>query len=200
MLTRRPGLKLNTVVCPSQRWEVQAINNSPSEFTSKHKFERSDLYARARQISWFANCGSQLAADVSMKTHMVDSWAAAMEQCESENWETAALEARNQLTRYLSKHYRIEYRNWNVVTREHRESVVKPLIDEYIRPFQERSGLSPSLVHSVQWNVLAALMELSYIEYKHDCFFFHELFMVYECGHFPCGWISNWPNGALVVY
>ena len=179
---------------------IQAVTNPPPGFKSKHNFQPTDLYARARKISWFSNCGASLTADLSIRTESVDSWQSAMHESESDNWETATLEARNQLTIFLSKHHRQIYRNWNNITREHKESLVNPLLDERIRPFQKQNDLSISLVHSVQWNLLAALMESSFIEYNHGCFFFHELFMVYESGHSPCGWRGEWPDGSLVVY
>jgi len=179
---------------------IEAVINPPPGFTSKHQFPASDLYGRARGIAWFSNCGSPLSADLSMEIEVVNSWSAAMRECESANWETATLEARNQLTRFLSKHHRDKYRNWNLITGEHKESLVNPLIEQHIRPFQEAHSLSDSLPNSVQWNLLAALMERSYIEYNHGCFFFHELLVVYESGHCPCGWHGEWPNGSLVVY
>ncbi len=179
---------------------IEAVTNPPLGFVSKHKFQSTDVYARVRKIDWFASCGSPLSVDLTMGIDSVDSWSDAMKECESDNWETATLEARNQLTIFLSKHHRDKYRNWNNISREHKDALVNTLVDDLIRPFQEQRGLSVSLVHSVQWNVLAALMELSYIEYNHQCFFFHELFMVYESGHLPCGWHGEWPNGSLVVY
>ena len=179
---------------------IDAVTNPPPGFVSKHGFQVTDLYARAREIDWFRNCGSPLAVDLTSHTESVDSWSAAMHECESENWENATLEALNQLTKFLSKHHREKYRNWNNITREHKEMLVSALVDEHIRPFQLQNDLSVSLVHSVEWNMLAALMELSYIEYNHGCFFFHELFMVYEAGHCPCGWRGEWPNGSLIVY
>ncbi len=132
-----------------------------------------------------------------MAIDSVDSWSDAMKECESDNWETATLEARNQLTIFLSKHHRDKYRNWNNISREHKDALVNTLVDDLIRPFQEQHGLSVSLVHSVQWNVLASLMELSYIEYNHRCFFFHELFMVYESGHFRAVGMANGQTDRL---
>ena len=43
-------------------------------------------------------------------------------------------------------------------------------------------------------------MENSYLSSGHRCFFFLELLMVYEAGHFPCGWRGDWPDGKLIVY
>jgi hypothetical protein len=49
-------------------------------------------------------------------------------------------------------------------------------------------------------HILGALMENSYLGSGHTAFFFLELFLVYEAGHFPCGWVGEWPHGALRVF
>jgi hypothetical protein len=55
------------------------------------------------------------------------------------------------------------------------------------------------LVHSMSWDVFGALMENSYLDTHHPAHFFLELLWVYEAGHFPCGWLGNWPSGKLIV-
>ena len=78
--------------------------------------------------------------------------------------------------------------------------IIEPLIKQKISPYQIANNLDIDLVHSVQWDVLGALMENSYINCDHKSFFFLELLMVYEAGHFPCGWQGKWPEGKLVIY
>ena len=56
------------------------------------------------------------------------------------------------------------------------------------------------LAHRRQWDILGALMENSYVSSGHSVFFFLELLRVYEAGHFPCGWIGDWPSEELTVY
>jgi hypothetical protein len=56
------------------------------------------------------------------------------------------------------------------------------------------------LIQGLRWDILGALMENSYLRSGHAAFFFLELLMVYEAGHFPCGWRGNWPQGELLVY
>jgi hypothetical protein len=69
-----------------------------------------------------------------------------------------------------------------------------------ITPFQVKHGLDLVLVHSVQWDILGALMENSYLGSGHKAFFFLELLLIYEAGHFPCGWEGEWPHGMVRVY
>jgi hypothetical protein len=60
--------------------------------------------------------------------------------------------------------------------------------------------LDITIVHSSRWNALGALMENSYINSGHSAFFFLEMLMIYEAGHFPCGWRGQWPKGTLLIY
>jgi len=46
---------------------------------------------------------------------------------------------------------------------------------------------------------LGALMGNSYLDTHHPAHFFLELLWVYEAGHFPCGWLGDWPSGKLIV-
>ena len=77
--------------------------------------------------------------------------------------------------------------------------VIAPLIKEQIIPFQLEHRLDVVLAHSTSWDVLGALMENSYLDTHHPAHFFLELLWVYEAGHFPCGWLGDWPSGKLFV-
>ena len=82
----------------------------------------------------------------------------------------------------------------------HKETVLNPLTEEKIAPFQMKHGLDIVLLHSVQWDILGAMMENSYLGSGHRAFFFLELLTIYEARHFPCGWRGEWPQGTLLVY
>jgi hypothetical protein len=115
-------------------------------------------------------------------------------------WENVELEARNQLTIRLHQRDRENYQNWNTLVAEHKAGVLDRLTDEKWIPYQQSRGLDIAVVHSVQWDVLGALMEDSYLGSRHRCFFFVELLSVYETGHSPCGWRGEWPQRTLVAY
>lgn len=135
-----------------------------------------------------------------MPVQRVDSWEAAVASCSSAKWEDVELEAQNQLTVWLSQHDRDGYQSWNRIVKTHKASTVEPLIERTIRPIQLAQGLHESVISSVQWDVLGALMENSYLPSGHSAVFFLELLLVYEAGHFPCGWLGEWPRGELVVF
>ena len=173
----------------------------PEPFVSRKKFAPSDMAERVRSIAWFSRVGEpDDAFDVSMPVERVKSWPAAMKALKSRAWEAATLDARNQLSERLSDTHRDRSRQWNKITADLKRTVIVPLEKKTLEPFREAWGLDVELLHSVRWNVLAALMENAYIDCDHGSFFFHELLTVYEAGHLPCGWIGEWPTGKLVVY
>lgn len=176
------------------------LGTGSGDFHSKHTFVATDLVAKVRSIEWFGQCGESRQFDVSMPVEYVKNWTQANKALKSRAWENATLEARNQLTEYLAYQHRERYCDWNKITVELKEKVVIPLGEKVWEPFRQTHRLDVDFLHSVQWNVLAALMENAYMDCKHACFFFHELLSVYEAGHLPCGWIGKWPKGKLVAY
>lgn len=179
---------------------VQAITNPPQGFVSKFSFQQSDLASRVRAIPWFACSGQPLDLELTMPIERVSDWPAAIAHCKDSAWENIELEAQNQLTLWLHLHDHAQYQKWNDIVNAQKASVVNPLIEQTVIPYQEKHGLDIALVHSVQWDILGALMENSYLGSGHTAFFFLELFLVYEAGHFPCGWVGEWPYGALRVF
>lgn len=178
---------------------LDPLENPPAEFVSKHAFTASDVTGRVRRVNWFARLGEPLALDMTMPVERVGSWTAA-EGCRAAGWENAQLEAQNQLTLWLHQHDRANYQRWNELVGGHKEEVVTPLTESTLLPYQQRHGLEDAIVHSVQWDVLGALMENTYLSSGHRSFFFSELLWVYEAGHLPCGWRGEWPRGSLLVY
>lgn len=172
----------------------------PGDFVSKLTFAPGDAVAKVCAIQWFAHCGEPRDFDLTMPIERVKTWPQATKALKSRARERATLEASNQLSAFLSQHHRERYQEWNKITQKLKREVVIPLKDEVWEPFRQSHELDVEFIHSVSWNILAALMEDAYMDCKHRCFFFHELLIVYEAGHLPCGWIGEWPNGSLVVY
>jgi hypothetical protein len=179
---------------------LDRLEHSPPGFVSKHTFAPSDVAGRLRAIDWFSCCGKPLSLDLSMPTEPVGSWPEAVVNCAESVWENVELEAQNQLTLWLHQNDRKNYRKWNALVDQHKAAVLEPLTEEKWIPYQQAHGLTMAIVHSVQWDILGALMANSYLRNGHRCGFFLELLWVYEAGHFPCGWHGEWPQGKLVVY
>jgi hypothetical protein len=195
---KRPGLPETEALV---RMFLDGVGDpGPGDFVSKHTFAASDVVGRVRTIRWFAHCGEPRDFDLTMAVEQVTSWPQASRALKSRAWATATLEARNQLTAFLSEHHPERDRDWNDVTERFKRDVVIPLTESVWEPYRQRRKLDIKFVHSVEWNILAALMENAYMDCRHGCFFFHELLTVYEAGQLPCGWIGDWPQGKLIVY
>jgi hypothetical protein len=179
---------------------IEAVTNPPPGFVSKHRFVVTDVAARVNLIKWFTHCGARLALDLTMETEQAKGWAQAIESCKAPAWENAQLEAQNQLTLWLHLNERPSHGRWNEIVVAHKNAILNPLTEKILAPFQVKHDLDIALVHSVQWDILGALMENSYLQSGHSAFFFLELLTVYESGHFPCGWQGEWPQGKLLVY
>jgi hypothetical protein len=179
---------------------LDPLVNPPAGFVSNRVFSPSNLTARLPAINWFSHCGEPFRLDLTMEIEPVPGWPQAMESCLAPAWEEAQLDAQNQLTLWLHEHHREQYRKWNDLVLTHRAAVIEPLSREQWVPFQQSHDLDLRFVNSVEWDILGALMENSFLDTGHRCFFFLELLTVYEVGHFPCGWRGNWPAGKLLVY
>lgn len=179
---------------------IDAILNPPEGFASRFDFSESEIELRLKAIRWFENCGKPLKPDLSMPLNQVESWSQATELCKTLKWENTTLEAQNQLTLWLHLNDKTNYQNWNKIVELHKRDTLDSLIAEHIVPFQQNHNLDITFVHCVQWDILGALMENSYLKSGHKAFFFLELLLIYEAGHFPCGWEGEFPDGSLFVY
>jgi hypothetical protein len=174
--------------------------DSSLKFVSKYLMTETDLATRLEAIDWFSKCGETFHFDLTMKVEQVKTWPQATKILQSQSWEDATLEARNQLTEFLADHHPERFDQWNNITEQFKDELITPLTKKVWLPYQRAHQLDIKLVHNVQWNILAALMENAYLDCNHQSFFFLELLRVYEAGHMPCGWLGNWPNGKLVIF
>jgi hypothetical protein len=179
---------------------LDPLDNPPTAFVSDRSFAPRDIPGRLRAIEWFSRCGEPLSLTLSMPVVRVTGWPEAVASCMDGVWENVELEAQNQLTLWLHQHDRQNYQRWNDLVDRFKSAVLNPLTEERWEPYRRRNGLDVAVVHSAHWDVLGALMENVYLRSGHRCFFFLELLSVYEAGHFPCGWVGEWPQGNLVVY
>jgi hypothetical protein len=195
----RPGMQEAAEAFVRQSNEA-VFGAGPGDFISKHTFLLRDLVTAVRAIRWFDHCGEPHEFELTMPVERIETWSQASKALKSQAWERARLEARNQLTAFLSKHHRTRFREWNKLTQTYKHEVVALLESEVWEPFRQSQGLNDEFVESNRWNIVAALMENAYSDCGHKCFFFQELLTVYEAGHVPCGWVGDWPRGNLVVY
>lgn len=154
------------------------------------------VFHRLGQIQWFSNCGHP-ATDLGFDVAWVRDWAAATKLFSDSEWENTTLEARNALTRFLSKKHPKEYQEWNKITQDAKAKLESTEFEK-ARFFQLEKRLSKTFLDCVKWDVLAIVMEQTYKPFRPPIFF-ENLLTIYENGRFPCGWQGEWPNGRLMV-
>jgi hypothetical protein len=178
---------------------LESLHNPPPGFVSTRHFRPDDVAARIRRIPWFAHCGDPLSVNLSMPVRRCLNWSEAVAPCGSDDWGAIELEAQNQLTVWLHWNAPQDYQRWNDLVVDFKDTILRPVIEPAVRDYSQRHGLGDSVLHSVYWDMLGALMENHYLHTGHQVFFFLELLELYEAGHFPCGWTGQWPQGELHV-
>ena len=161
----------------------------------------ADFFEPILSIAWFQNCGAPVDMKGFATTDSVQSWREAIACCSTPEWENTTLDARNDLTVCLQKRGALAAGEWNRVTAYFKAQCIEPLTQSVWQPFAANTKLPDVFVHDVQWNVLAALMEMHFVHVKNLPTFFRRLLGVYREGHFPCGWTGGaYPAGTLLVY
>lgn len=179
---------------------IEAVTSPPPGFVSKRTFPPSDLRARIAAIRWFEHCGEPFTGKLSMPFEQVTSWAEAERHNAEPAWETATLEAQNQLSLWLHLHAKPRYQQWNEIMVKHQTSSISPATGDRLMALQKEHQLAQAFLDTTRWNLMGALMEDTYRDTGHPVYFFHELLEVYEAGHYPCGWVGTWPEGKLLIY
>lgn len=147
-------------------------------------------------IDWFANVGKPLLAPPP-KVVTVSSWHEAIDRCSTLEWENIRIEATNALMIHLRTVCQDVLRHWNDVVRGFRLELAASW--ERLRDKVECLGLPEIVEHCVQWDTLYVAACEYYACWNPPCFF-EELLPLYCSGHFPCGWVGDWPEGSLQFF
>src|SRR5687768_7272890 len=102
--------------------------------------------ADVRGFRWFAEVGKDISITFTLPFVAVATKDEALEHCGHAVWEYVTLEASNDLTRFLSKHHRERYQQWNEVTDRMKNALVSPLTKEVWQPFADQHGLGKAFV------------------------------------------------------
>jgi hypothetical protein len=202
---RRAELLAKGQLSPQEMEEFVRLQNQrilepqDGEFVSKHSFPQTDMATRLKAIDWFAHCGEPLKLDLTTPAEKLADWAEANKSCNGHQWKNTTLAAQNQLSGWLHVHAKAEFQKWNDHVAVFK-ALMKPISESIWEPYVRQHNLDKDVISDLSWNVLGAMMENVYLDQQHHCFFSLELFSVYEAGHFPCGWIGEWPQRKLLVY
>jgi len=160
----------------------------------------SDFVEHLELVPWFVNCGNPLPVTLIATCDRASSWAIAQKSFLEAEWEDVGNESQGRLTEYLTTSHPREYQgHWNRLVEEAKRALV-PIVNPAAEAVVKAHALDPIFIDCVQWDVLGAVMERSYKRFNPPLFYEDKVFLVYEAGHFPCGWVGQWPVGRLLVY
>lgn len=145
-------------------------------------------------VEWFANVGRP----DSGQAHFLSTWNEAMASCNGETWESLCQEAANQYRSRLAERDVARFREWNTLVREIKMTTM-PLVLRKTKDVVDANHLPKGFIDTVQWDILHLCMEAEYADVYPPGFFASQAHW-YLKGHFPCGWVGDFPGGQLVVF
>lgn len=149
---------------------------------------------KLRQAAWFSYVGVK---DTEAAI-VLSSWGEAIESCSSLEWENLCLEAVNQYCERLVERSRERFQRWNDLVVE-MKPLVQSLVREKTKRVVEENELPKIFLDTIDWDILHVCMEAEYADVYPPGFFASQAYW-YVKGHFPCGWVGEFPDGKLVVY
>ena len=161
---------------------------------------RFELEQRLDRVDWFGCCGTdEPLPQLPFACRAADSWAHAERLCADIAWENFQLDAQAALTVYLTqRHPTAMQGRWNAQIESVRQWLGEA-VTPALRARAESLGLSDTVCVSAEWDLIMAVMEHIYAEYKMPAHY-DAMLRVYEAGRFPCGWNTEGANGELVYY
>lgn len=152
------------------------------------------IMSELSQIGWLNSCGNE-PPHLPFPARQVADWAA-VKKAFGNGWLERTQEAQGNLTEYLSVRHPASYQGiWNKLVREARPTV-EMAVGTRATVVGLESSLGDELRHAINWDVLNAVMEVSYRSFNPPSFF-GRLLEIYRKGHLPCG-IGD--DGAILFY
>lgn len=151
-------------------------------------------FEQIASADWFSAVGGP--ADGNVVT--VSSWAEAIEQCASLEWENICLDAANQLRTRIGAVAPERLQHWNAIV-ERMKAVSIPLVRTKLSRVVSENTLPKVFEDTVQWDMLHLLMEAEFSDVVAPSFYAAQAFW-YLKGRFPCGWTGTFPGGHLVIF
>ncbi|MGG7522993.1 hypothetical protein ACQ3G4_16590 [bacterium BS0013] len=148
---------------------------------------------RLRKINWFVNFGVAMTLPGVIQAQSLSLF---IKGLNSDEWESATLEAGNEITGHLAKKHTSKYQCWNSLVKEAKKVVENDIIPKITFPECEKGSMTENL----KWDLVNYLLEDAYSSLLQEPFFFDGLINAYEAGHMPCGWSGTWPAGKLIIY
>lgn len=153
-------------------------------------------------VDWFARCGEEPQFTISQVFERVPDLSAAISGALGDSWQDARTRAQGDLTGYLAGRDYDAYGHWNALAKSSRMRIqqeVMPSVQSALTRI-DATVVADSVLLDLNRFALFAAYNKRFSGVPH---FFDQLFLVYQAGHFPCGWrgdMADWPVGKLLVF
>lgn len=167
----------------------------------KHEFTKATLafYNILDEINWFSNVGIYMRSEF----YRITSWRHALLILKSIESENALTESGNEISRRVPDE--IFQDTWNETVEVIKEKFYGKL-NQSIKNIglEIKENISSEQLKEIkdviQWDILNYVLLCEYGEYVKKKGIYDLKKRIYIAGHYPCGWIGDYPEGQLAVF
>lgn len=145
-----------------------------------------DVLKKISNIKWFVNVGSDFSADINYGVIDINMISDAKRFCEHPDWENTTLNESNNMSSFLDGKFENKYLYWNSLAKEAKQFISSE-INPKINDLQICKDIGSVFLDCVQWDLGHILMADAYKKYYRKNEFYKDQLVIYEAGHFPCG-------------
>ncbi|PHR93461.1 MAG: hypothetical protein COA78_32865 [Blastopirellula sp.] len=149
-----------------------------------------------QNLDWFSDVSNDLPSKYSDFQPVID-WDNAIALSESLVWENIGIEEGNNITLHLNSVCKDEFQKWNQVVNNAKEEL--EISWQRLSNYVEDNNLPQVIVDCAKWDTINAVAVEYYSVWKPSRYYI-DLLEIYQLGHFPCGWLGEWPSGKMCVY
>lgn len=157
-----------------------------------------DIKNKLLHIDWLSNCGKQEELDISNEYIYIKNTKEIEKTLKGVKWRNVCMDARNDLTVFLTLNNLKAYHSWNPMVDEVKEDIIANVSDT----IQERCkvlDLPEKMFPNIRMAIINIALTYSYKKY-YDSVFYDDMLKIYESGHLPCGWVGSYSKGKFKVY
>lgn len=157
-----------------------------------------EIKDRLLKIDWLNNCGRHDILELSNEYSYIKKTAEIEKMIDGVKWANRCMNARNELTSFLSLHYIDRYHYWNPMVDEAKDDVIANVC-QMIMERCEDLKMPLKIVDYIKMDIVNIALTYSYKKYYESAFFV-DMLKIYESGHLPCGWLGSYKSGKFKVY
>lgn len=158
-----------------------------------------EIKDRLFKINWLSNCGRQDELDLSFEYTYIKRIKEIEKMLDGVKWGNTCMNARNDLTEFLSLHHSRKYNCWNQMVDEVKDDIISGISNIIIESCR-KLGIPEKMGDHIYFDIINIALTYSYKEY-YESVFYDDMLKIYESGHLPCGWLGKkYPNGKFKIY